>query len=107
VLYLEHSVDSLARGGPWVLGTVVRGSCRWRALSEAETETYGGTALRRLHGCIITMVKPDAQASVGSKTHGEGKPVAESGISEFFEQRFLTWSQVSSPQTSFYLLDFE
>ena len=103
MLYLEHSVDSLARGGPWQLGTVLPGSCGWRALSEAETATYGGSTLRRLYGCAITMFRPDAHAHApaGSSAGGDVRPRAESGIGEMFEQRLFTWSQVgASPSLS-------
>ncbi len=93
VLYLEHSVDSLARGGPWQLGTILQGTCGWRTLSEAETGAYGGTHLRRLYGCVITMIKPDAHAPVVS-TAGNVRAIADSGVGEVFEQQFFTWSQV-------------
>ena len=98
VLYLEHSVDSLVRGGPWQLGTVLRGSCGWRALCDEETATYGGSTLRRLYGCVITMFKPDTDDPARSGLSGDVRPTAESGIrvSESFEQQLFTWSQVST-----------
>ena len=99
MLYLEHSVESLARGGPWQLGTVLPGSCGWRTLSETETATYGGSTLRRLYGCAITMFRPDAHAPAQKSAGGDTRPTAESGIGEMFEQQLFTWSQVgaSSP----------
>ena len=93
-MYLEHSVESLAQGGPWQLGTVLQGNCGWRTLSEAETATYGGSTLRRLYGCAIRMVKPAAHAPAGSRPVDDVRPTAESCSGEMFEQQLLTWSQV-------------
>ena len=107
-MYLEHSVESLARGGPWRLGVIVPGISRWRVLKEAETEIHGGSSRRRLYGCTVTMLHPEAPpegctgtilraplqgvggerlGAAGSGTFGPGPPV--------FEQLLLTWSQVS------------
>ncbi len=96
MLYLEHSLESLARGGPWLLGTLVPGISRWRVLREAETEIHGGSSRRRLYGCTLTLLSgqtiqqggsgPSAER-LGSEALGTGPPV--------FEQLLLTWSQVS------------
>jgi hypothetical protein len=86
-------VDSLARGGPWQLGTVLRGSCQWRTLSEAETTAYGGSAIRRLYGCAITMFKPDAHAPAASG-FSDVRRTTEKCMGEMFEQQLFTWSQV-------------
>ncbi len=117
MLYLEHSVESLARGGPWQLGKILQGSSGWRALSEAETAVYGGSSLRRLYGCAITMVKPDSHAAHGSSPGDGVRPTAEGclggqdaqapagghpgerctadgSMGEMFEQQLFTWSQV-------------
>ena len=94
VLYLDHSVESLAQGGPWRLGTVLQGSCRWRALSEAETAAYGGSTLRRLYGCVITMVKPDTHAPAGGHPDADMRKMSASCVGEMLEQLLLTWSQV-------------
>ena len=64
VLYLEHSVESLARGGPWQLGKIVPGSSAWRPLRDAETEEYGGSSRRVLYGCVATMVGSSIISSV-------------------------------------------
>ncbi len=79
-------MESLARGGPWQLGAVRRGQSTWRALSEVDTEIYGGSNRRRLYGCVCTMFpfqthKPES----GGETRG--------GM-DAFEQQLLTWSQV-------------
>ena len=83
ILYLEHSVESLARGGPWLLGTIVPGVSRWRVLKEAETEVHGGSSRRKLYGCAVTLLQAHAPMQGAS-----GSPV--------FEQLLVTWSQVSS-----------
>jgi hypothetical protein len=107
VLYLEHSVESLARVGPWLLGTIVPGISRWRVLREAETEMHGGSSRRRLYGCTVTMVHaqmarqatvtpaqsvscagPEMMGIAGGGALGPSPPV--------FEQLLLTWSQVTS-----------
>ena len=99
VLYLEHSVESLARGGPWLLGTIAPGISRWRVLKEAETEIHGGSSRRRLYGCSVTMIQAQAPlhwqggSGVGADVlggAGGGPPV--------FEQLLLTWSQASLPR---------
>ena len=94
MLYLEHSVESLARGGPWLLGTIVPGISRWRVLKEAETEVHGGSSRRRLYGCAVTMLQPQLGSGAGAeglvpadiKAFGPGPPM--------FEQLLLTWAQV-------------
>ncbi len=86
-------MDSLARGGPWQLGTVLRGSCRWRILSEAETTAYGGSTIRRLYGCAITMFKPDAHAPATSSV-SDVRLTTDDCIGGMFEQQLFTWSQV-------------
>jgi hypothetical protein len=95
VLYLDHSVESLARGGPWLLGTIVPGISRWRVLKEAETEIHGGSSRRRLYGCTVTMLRPQAPLQGGSgestKRTGEEGSRARGPV---FEQQLLTWSQV-------------
>ena len=48
-------MESLARGGPWQMGTVLHNKSKWRALSYEETELYGGSSLRRLYGCVFTL----------------------------------------------------
>ena len=71
VLYLEHSVDSLARGGPWQLGKVIRGGSAWRPLRDSETEAYGGSTRRLLYGCVVTIFNSSCSSSVpviGSST---------------------------------------
>jgi hypothetical protein len=98
VLYLEHSVESLARGGPWLLGTMAPGISRWRVLKEAETEIYGGSSRRRLYGCSVTMLPAPAPLQGGSSPGAEGTGAAGGGAfgpgSQVFEQLLLTWSQV-------------
>ena len=63
MLYLEHSVESLARGGPWQLGKIVPGRSAWRPLREAETEEYGGSSRRVLYGCVVTMIRSNSDCS--------------------------------------------
>jgi hypothetical protein len=101
VLYLEHSVESLARGGPWLLGTIVPDISRWRVLKEAETEIHGGSSRRRLYGCTVTMLRASDSLQGGS---GEGTArlgatgsggAALGSSAPVFEQQLLTWSQVS------------
>jgi hypothetical protein len=95
VLYLEHSVESLARGGPWLLGTIVPGISRWRVLKEAETEVHGGSSRRTLYGCAVTMLQPQAPLEDGRcAVEGAGDGWARPGPL-VFEQLLLTWSQVS------------
>jgi hypothetical protein len=95
VFYLEHSVESLARGGPWLLGTVRGDKSTWRALSEVDTEKYGGSSRRRLYGCIVTMFHGRARMpAAGGGTVGGGL--------EAFEQQLLTWSQVMIQPTCIY-----
>jgi hypothetical protein len=79
VLFLDHSVEGLARGGPWLLGTVLRGSCSWRTMNDAETAIHGGSSRRRLYGCVVTMLRP---------------PAALGGDEDDSVQPLLTWSQV-------------
>jgi hypothetical protein len=94
VLYLEHSVESLARGGPWLLGTIAPGISRWRVLKEAETEIHGGSSRRRLYGCSVTMLRAPAPLQGGSSP-GAGAAGGEFGpASPVFEQLLFTWSQV-------------
>jgi hypothetical protein len=105
VLYLEHSVESLARGGPWLLGTIAPGISRWWALRKAETvtEIHGGSSRRRLFGCIITMLRAPAPLQGGSSTDNEALGSKESSSPwpgpepQEFEQQLLTWSQASLP----------
>jgi hypothetical protein len=97
VLYLDHSVESLARGGPWVLGTIAPGVSRWRALREAETEVHGGSSRRRLYGCSVTMLQAQQQgdnsSAVAKGNGGESSGTPGPGP-PLFEQLLLTWSQV-------------
>ncbi len=99
MLYLEHSVESLARGGPWLLGTIVPGISRWRVLKEAETEVHGGSSRRRLYGCSVTMIHPQTQGQDSKGAGAESQGGAGSGAlglrPPMFEQLLLTWSQVS------------
>jgi hypothetical protein len=95
VLYLEHSVESLARGGPWLLGTIRRGRSGWRSLSEVESETYGGSARRRLYGCAVTMLYPQKQQAVGTLGSCSFNMAGQKrGPDGLFKQLLLTWSQV-------------
>ena len=96
MLYLEHSVESLARGGPWLLGMIVPGVSRWRVLKEAETEIHGGSSRRRLYGCTVTMLQARGPQQRGSGEGAESLPVvAAGGGPPTFEQLLLTWSQVN------------
>jgi hypothetical protein len=99
VLYLEHSVESLARGGPWLLGTIVQGVSRWRVLKEAETEIHGGSSRRRLYGCAVTLLQQQALPQDGSGAGAESLGAAGSGAlgpgPPVLEQLLLTWSQAS------------
>ncbi len=98
-MYLEHSVESLARGGPWLLGTIVPGISRWRVLKEAETEIHGGSSRRRLYGCTVTMLRAQAPQQGGSGAGAEMLGVASSKAlgpgQSVIEQLLLTWSQVN------------
>ena len=96
MLYLEHSVESLARGGPWLLGKLVPGNSRWRVLKEAETEIHGGSSRRRLYGCAVTMLQTQGPQQGGNAEGAESPPVLAAGSEPpVFEQLLLTWSQVS------------
>ena len=99
MLYLEHSVESLARGVPWLLGKIVPGISRWRVLREPETEIHGGSSRRRLYGCTVTMLRAQGPLQVGSGEGANGLSDAGNGKLELgppvFEQQLLTWSQVS------------
>ncbi len=64
MLYLEHSVESLARGGPWQLGKIVSGISVWRPLREVETEEYGGSSRRVLYGCVVGMIGSNSSSSI-------------------------------------------
>ncbi len=98
-------MESLAHGGPWLLGTITPGISRWRALREAETEIHGGSSRRRLYGCTVTMLRAPAPLQGGSSTDSEalGSESKESRSPwpgpepPEFEQQLLTWSQVSLP----------
>jgi hypothetical protein len=92
-------VESLARGGPWRMGTVVRNKSTWRALSEEETERYGGSSLRRLYGCVFTLQfaqarQPAPGGNWKSRSLDCNEPVQE------HEQQLLTWAQVLLINTS-------
>ena len=101
MLYLEHSVESLAQGGPWLLGTIVPGISRWRALKEAETEVHGGSSRRRLYGCTVTLLHAHAplqeagSGAAGAETREAGGGKALGPGPPVFEQLLLTWSQAS------------
>ncbi len=92
MFYLEHSVESLALGGPWLLGTLSKSSSAWRTLSEAETAFWGGSSMRRLYGCVITLITVDTLT-----LPSDSSSLAEvGGPDSLFRQVLLTWSQVSS-----------
>jgi hypothetical protein len=106
VLFLDHSVESLACGGPWLLGTIVPGISRWRVLKEAETEVHGGSSRRRLYGCTVTMLHGHVQPHGGASAGADGEqpvgsvsfktsPASGTAGPPVFEQLLLTWSQVS------------
>jgi hypothetical protein len=61
---------------------------------------YGGSTLRRLYGCAITMFKPDAHASAASNV-GDVRNTTENCMGEMFEQQLFTWSQVCANEQSF------
>ena len=89
-------MESLARGGPWRMGTVVRGISKWRVLSEAETEIYGGSSLRRLYGCTFNM-QPAQAPLLASGSIGITRSELETACKEpalEYDQQLLTWSQV-------------
>ncbi len=80
-------MESLARGGPWLLGSTRRGKSTWRELGEAETEKFGGSSRRRLYGCVLTMFSSRTRKTAFGGGTGMIRP-------EAFEQQLLTWSQV-------------
>jgi hypothetical protein len=91
-------MESLARGGPWLLGTIVPGISRWRVLKEAETEIHGGSSRRRLYGCAVTMLQPLAPLlSPGTETQGAEDSESLGPGPAVIEQLLLTWSQVRPP----------
>ena len=92
MLYLEHTVEDLARGEPWRMGTLQRGGSSWRILRDEETAAYGGSIRRRLYGCLVTMADGRSDAPVGV-AWGDGGRSSEAGA----QQRLLSWSQVSVP----------
>jgi hypothetical protein len=113
VLILDHRVDSLALGGPWQLGTVQRGRSAWRALSQAESVAYGGSALRKLFGCVVTMLDTSNHVLPLPVTRSNGEagrepltplqagmaePSAPSSVrpDKLAQRLLLTWSKVSS-----------
>jgi hypothetical protein len=73
------------------MGMVLPGKSKWRALSEAETEIYGGSSIRRLYGCVFNMQCAAASGSLGT--------TSKETIQEK-EQQLLTWSQVLHSQAS-------
>ncbi len=89
MLYLEHSAEDLARGGPWKMGVLQHGRSCWRILRDEETVVYGGSGRRKLYGCVITLYDgqkdaPDGVArSNGNRNNKEGS-----------EQTLLSLSQV-------------
>ncbi len=91
-------MESLACGGPWILGKIHRGLSTWRALSQAETASYGGSSIRKLFGCAVTMFSA-SDAAVPSfvprrdEVAGQGADTQCSG--SLFQQQLLTWSKVS------------
>jgi hypothetical protein len=74
---------------------VVRGRSKWRALSEAETEVYGASRLRRLYGCVFNMLHAQSLLASGGigRTRSELEAAGNEQIQEY-EQLLLTWSQV-------------
>ncbi len=90
MLYLEHTVEDLARGEPWRMGTLQRGGASWRILRDEETAAYGGSSRRKLYGCLVTMADGRSDAPVGF-AWGDGGRSGEAGA----QQRLLSWSQVS------------
>ncbi len=86
-------MESLARGGPWRMGMILRNKSKWRALGEEETEKYGGSHLRRLYGCVFTMQHAPPRA-VGCWRSRRASDAARNEPVQEFEQRLLTWSQV-------------
>ena len=90
-------MESLARGGPWLLGFIRRSSSCWRPLNEAESEIYGGSTRRRLYGCAVTMLCPDKQPAVEVGSLGScsfNMANEKRGPGGLFKQLLLTWSQV-------------
>ncbi len=91
-------MESLACGGPWILGKIHRGLSTWRALSQAETASYGGSSIRKLFGCAVTMFSASDAAVPSSvpRSHGESWQGADTPCSgSLFQQLLLTWSKVS------------
>ena len=85
------------------MGVVLRGKSNWRTLSEAETEIYGGSSLRRLYGCVFTMQQKQMHQpapGIGGKTRSGSEITSSESVQEQ-EQQLLTWSQVL--QTFFWL----
>jgi hypothetical protein len=111
VLYLDHSLESLALGGPWMLGAMAPGASRWRVLRETETELHGGSSRRRLYGCAVTLQRAPApppgggnagfEGQAGGGGMGLGAPLAGGEAPgsgpPVYEQLLLTWSQVRLP----------
>ncbi len=90
-------MESLARGGPWRMGTILRNKSKWRVLSEDETERYGGSSLRRLYGCVFTLQRlqtPQPAASSGSWRSRKSTEADSHELIEEHEQQLLTWAQV-------------
>ena len=110
VLFLDHRVENLALGGPWLLGTVKRDLSAWSVVPQADMAALGGSSHRRLFGCVITMLDvsfavPGSVLPVSvPNSHGEvdGSPVTAC-TSNFVQQRLLTWSKVSVYQLHFLL----
>ena len=100
VFFFEHSVESLACGGPSILGKIHRGLSTWRALSKAETAAYGGSSLRKLFGCAITMFNTSNAGlplSVLSSDNETLSPPGTPCTDSLFPQLLLTWSKVNLP----------
>ncbi len=78
------------------MGMVRRGKSKWRALSEVETEIYGGSSIRRLYGCVFTMQQAQIRqpASGGGGRLRRGSEITSSESVQEQEQQLLTWSQV-------------